>query len=556
MGRADISLINRQADNDSLMGEIMSKKSKKPNKKSSSQKTPGYSGLNAHQRIGKYLKSPMNQVGATQNDWLRDWLPEHLWLASLDGVPGWDQVNGIFHEFLDALEEVWDDPGTAVGLISDFGRVATAKRTEFKAKYSDLIRIAFFEPFGRIAAYYPECPAYWLLDQSWIEAGGSLNPEIDLKRLERIVEKLYSGRDLIAGHIRILPITRLLKSGKLHFPISFKPQIELFMKYSDGQCSEPEKYEVQQILRTMLNAVLSMGDYYSSKEWPKYFWRHNYDLLTCEPRNERVEAGTVSGTQILEKFQATIETNTKRAIAYLNTLAVRVRCDLYDPSSHEVLLGLFSRLTRLYVTASTRLEFWPADIGGIMLRCMADTAITFLYLMEHASQDEYSYFIRYAEGKEKLLMLHLQDTYPGGSAWDGRTSEEVAQELGGSIAPAFVDIDLANWTTKSVRDLALECDVADLYRLVYDPTSTHLHGNWTSVRTINLTRCRQLLHRFHRLPGWSTPLLYLWIPETAQNIYQRCLERAQKSASFPSLADGLEPLSELLEEKAESPKGG
>lgn len=98
-----------------------------------------------------------------------------------------------------------------------------------------------------------------------------------------------------------------------------------------------------------------------------------------------------------------------------------------------------------------------------------------------------------------------------------------------------MDMSLANWTKKSVRDMAFECGLERYYRLVYDPASCDLHGTWLSLRTANLAHCGQPLHRFHRLPHLSRPSLYINVIEVLQEILRAAIEVAAKELTYPAL---------------------
>ena len=75
-----------------------------------------------------------------------------------------------------------------------------------------------------------------------------------------------------------------------------------------------------------------------------------------------------------------------------------------------------------------------------MLRCLADTAITFCYLSKCASPEEFKQFREYGEGQEKLLMLHLQDSYVHEASLEGRTASAISKELG-SFTPELIQIE-------------------------------------------------------------------------------------------------------------------
>ena len=80
-------------------------------------------------------------------------------------------------------------------------------------------------------------------------------------------------------------------------------------------------------------------------------------------------------------------------------------------------------------------------------------------------------------------------------------AEELADEVNEEIWEELLSVDLGgNFANMDMRKMAYEVDLQELYRLVYSPASSELHGEWTSLKKFNLVRCANPLHRFHRLP--------------------------------------------------------
>ena len=151
-------------------------------------------------------------------------------------------------------------------------------------------------------------------------------------------------------------------------------------------------------------------------------------------------------------------------------------------------------------------------------------------------------FIEYGRGKEKLLLLHLQYTHQDGVAPSGETSEILANQLGGGMSPEFIDVNLGAWIDVYSRDMAKTCDLLDIYRIIYDPTSSDVHGTWTSIRNVNLTYCANPLHRFHRMPTTQQPLLFLQPLEITNSLVLGSINFAQKNRGFPKMTDELKKL--------------
>jgi hypothetical protein len=183
---------------------------------------------------------------------------------------------------------------------------------------------------------------------------------------------------------------------------------------------------------------------------------------------------------------------------------------------------------------------WARDTSGIMLRPLAETAITFGYLAKVGTENDFTRFIEYGEGQQKLLMVQLQDNYPAEKSLEGQSAEEMADEF--EIWPEVLEIELGNWSKKDARRLAAEAGLEDLYRLVFSPASGDLHGSWLSLKSSNLVRCAEPLHRWHRLPTFTEPPFFVNTAVAAQKLYERCYGLAVETLKYPESAVKLEPL--------------
>ena len=465
-------------------------------------------------------------------------LPEHLWIASLANEYSLEDAHKPFEEFLDALDTVWHDPDDPpIGILSDFALVSPEKRSAFRDNHKELIRRDFLKPIGRILAFYPENPAAWLIDEEFLREGGSLDPEVELRRLRQIVGQLLPAKDKAAGHLRVLPSTRLAKHGRLSFVRGkFDDLIDMLIRYPGG-CNEEEQYHVQSFARITVNTVLNRRA--TDHRWAKYFWRHNYDLAACKPRMFSLHQGEPITEEQGNKLSVLLRTNSDRARNYLDLLSRTVRCDLYAPERDEIMLGLIARVIRLYVLTCSDPNLWARDTAGIMLRCLGDTAITFAYLARCGSNEDFERFKSYGEGQQKLLMLHLQDTYPDEKSLEGRSATELGDELG-SFMPELLPIELGNWSKKDSHKLATEAGMERFYRLIFTPTSGDVHGTWFSLKNSNLQRCGEILHRFHRLPAFAEPPMFANTVFAAQEIVEECFNIATTILSYPAPAQPLE----------------
>lgn len=516
----------------------MSKKHKKV--KSSGQKHTPLAHL---QQKGTKLLSPLSSLGIQRLDWERDQLPEFLWVAALAEDQGLDHFHDHYNAFLDVVDSVWSHETTPLGLLSDFGLIGAEKRAQFLRDNEIIVEQLFHKPIGRIIAFYPDCPAHWLVKQSLLAEGGVLNPQTELGYLRRLVTMLMPGKTDFPARVRAVPLNRLLKHRKIFFSDTLQV-IQAIPKYPH-ECDEHEKFMLESMARSAINMSIQERKDLVGFPWSRYFWRHNYNLTPCRERDIQLRCARQVSKDQSRIIQEVLRHNAQTATEYVTVLRSQYRPDLYDPSKDEVLLGLFSRVTRLFVLMMENPSLWARDTGGIMLRCLADSAITFGYLTVAGSNEDFTRFIEYGEGQQKLLMLHLQDNYPDDKSLEGLSSEEISDRLG-KFTPELVDIELGHWLKKDARKMASDAGMERLYRLVFNPASSDVHGSWLSLKSSNLIHCLEPLHRFHRLPSLSEPPFFINVAEAARSLYEHCVKTAVDKLHYPTAPILLRDLDDTL----------
>jgi len=509
-------------------------------------KKKNFTPISKHSHEKGMLKTKLSQLNMQMIDWERDLMPEHLWIELLSDE--YKDINWfkIYEDFLDKLDECLEtQPKTPIlGLISDFSVPSEIERKRFIDKHKEFIYRAFFKPIGKILTLYPDNPAAWLILDEWKNLD-KVDFVVELQKVGRSLERLIKGKDLYAGNIRAIPLGRMFKHNKLFLSPAVGKELTVLLPKYPGQCTEDEKYQVQQFARTSMNMTFMTEERYVALQWPKYFWRHNYDLVPCSPVHESLDKGdNLSQTQVMD-LQKKLWANSIRLIKYLDKISAQYKYDLYDPGIDEIKLGLFSRVVRLYISFVSNPYFWNRDLSGILLRCLGETEIIFAYLVGKGTEEDYKKFKEYARGKEKLLMLHLQDNLKATTSIEGKTVEGMAEGIGGGFLAEISDIDLKGWTKKTVREMAKEVKLDELYRWVIDPSSAELHGSWTSIRGSNLVVCSQIMHRFHMVPKYYEPPIYLSSLFIAKQSYLYCQEYAINMLHFPKPDEALEEISEI-----------
>lgn len=514
---------------------------KKSGKNSGVRHTP----LAKLKKEGSRLIAPLNQLNFQKLSWDRDLLPEHLWIASLAVKFGVSTFHHQYGQFLDALDEFWPRDRTDVcfGLISDFDAFDPESQKAFLAKHRQLARSLFWAPIGEALSLYPDCPAKWLSEALREESDGAIDPIRGLNLLRSIVTDLLGGRSELATRVRVVPFGRPLKNGKMFFMQGMQT-VELLPRYPNA-LSDDERAQVEAFVRASMMAQFGMREDLNDHVWPKEFWRLNYSLTVCRAVERTIPEGMIATDATdLKTLQEEMQRAAIHVRDYVQLLQQRVSIDTYDPRKDEILLGLFSRAARLFVLLLEDPSLWARDVGSILLRCLADTAITFLYLARKGTETEFARFIEYGEGQLKLLMLHLQDNHPGKRSPEGASVEDL--EASFSTLPEFIDIELGHWAGKDARKMAAEVGMERLYRLVFTPASSDVHGSWLALSRSHLTFCDEPLHRYHRLPDLTEPPFFVSVVDTARELFEECRSVAVEALKFPAV-EALPPFDHFRE---------
>ena len=524
------------------MAKNKNKKKQKPKQKSK------FTPIDKHKFSGSVLTTQLTDSNMSIVDWERDLMPEHIWidlLANEYKQLNWLKIYNDFADKIDASLEK-DHKTPFLGLISDFGMLSDSERSNFLSSNKDFAFRAFFKPVGKILSLYPNNPANWLILDDWKNIE-KIDFELELNRLAKSLYRLVEAKDLYAGNIRTIPLTRLFKHKKIFHPVSKSDElIKLLIKYPGG-CSEKEKYRVQQHARIIINMTIMKSDRYKNNKWPKYFWRHNYDLAPCKPMSGSITEGDFSDEDDIRNLQISLWENCVILMKYLDKIGMQYKYDLYNPLFDEIKLGLFSRIIRLYISFVSIPFLWTRDLSGIMLRCIGETAIIYFYLVKKGSEEELLKFQEYSLGKEKLLMLHMQDTLKEKATLEGKSMDDISDEIGGDFIAELQKIELKNWTKKNIRELSKEVDLDNIYRWVIDPSSAEIHGSWNSLRKSNLVICQQILHRFHRIPKFYEPPIFIIPIYVATEIYTMCENLAVDELGCPFPDEKIKEIPKITE---------
>jgi hypothetical protein len=178
---------------------------------------------------------------------------------------------------------------------------------------------------------------------------------------------------------------------------------------------------------------------------------------------------------------------------------------LYDPEPQEVHSGLVARAGRDVITALGAPELWCMEHGAQIGRVLVEARI---YIQWMAQQDPsiYRAFQEYGAGKAKLYARIMDELPEEVKQPDFKEAVEEFKRLSHNdeiLDHRVVDTRDSFADGKSIRAMAKECGLFDLYRQAYYMASGVAHSEWWSVETHAMERCLNILHGGHLIPSLS-----------------------------------------------------
>ena len=234
------------------------------------------SSLEHHKQVGKELIPPFQQIGPSMEQvfWLRDLLPEFLWIDSLVQEYGQSSAARMFNDFLSVADPFNSHPKAILdGTIGAFQFIAQERREAFVQAFPEKIDAAVVRPFRHILFLYPECPMTWMTPQS---SSGDRVSSIEAVRGAFL--RLIAGKEPYAGFCRALPLNRFFAHNKVHIFSHLTETIEAIKKYPYG-----DRYRAETFARSVHNMTLMQ----QAKEdpnrfaWARHFWRSNRAIVPC-----------------------------------------------------------------------------------------------------------------------------------------------------------------------------------------------------------------------------------------------------------------------------------
>lgn len=480
--------------------------------------------LVGHVRKGRVYKSPLAATGMLHTgDWVRDDLPDLLWpvlvLSDLGTSAGvrfvrWqkavqDDLAGkaevtLVAECLDGRLTSLD---RLVAWVPDAVTAVTAR-----AKEHGLLAKAVTSALDS----YANRPAAWL---TGYDAAAPGQDQISFLG-GAVFEVLTDGhREAV---IKCLPVWAEVQAGTF---ASDNATLELLKPYpNDPRTRSRADSAVRAIWGARRGLMLEQDGnrFADAVSWAKTFWNTNSAYTQCLRQGEMDEGGrdekadgeqpevtTPDDAAITPEGTPEDGANLRRfamdlLASYLEALETSPS-DLYGHERQEVVSGLVARAGRDVIVALGAPDLWCLEHGAHIARMLVETRV---YIQWMARQDPaiYRAFQDYGAGKAKLYARILDELPPAARRPDFEDSIAEFQKLSRNskiLDQRAVDTRDTFADGKSVRAMAEECGLIDLYRQVYYMTSGVTHSEWWSIETHAMERCLNVLHAGHLIPSFA-----------------------------------------------------
>ncbi len=439
-----------------------------------------FSPLAKHHRQGKVFTPPLMRIpGITPQSWHSDRLPDMLWAALLTQALPRDQYIRHLSLVAKAAMRFRDSPD----VYPQHTTAARLSGEQFRALFGHLL--ADEQARGALS---PLLLLDGLPDRAhWKSYLAIPDQETGWPALVSAIAQCMDRRGRCAIDIRWLRIMFLGLQHRLVLPEGkCDDMVEMLCAYPER--AEPSG-EADAIIASMEGATAHGPDAADYPSWSKAFWDECLHKTSCIPTQVKAPKSGFEYEPAKRRWGEVYARLFQHFFETLETSDVDSRHD----SVFGLALYAMSLVTGLMRPHSTR----PS--GRHLLRSLAEVHITLAYLVAKDDAKVWQMYRAHGTGQAKLGFLKLvereRDDLP--KHVDIGTLEQLANE---DIWQEFVPIDVGQWANLTVRRMAEEAGVKDVYDDHYVWPSGFVHGHWGAVRDSVFDICANPLHRFHRIP--------------------------------------------------------
>lgn len=511
--------------------------------------------MRGYYREGKIYRPSMSAYEPTRpNDWMVDDFPDLLWPATVVLVRGADaaaEFGALQDRFVHGLSAVGRTPEPTRGVdgrLTSLEAMDDVERQALREAIADHTPSWLIPDSLRAAArHYPDLPGRWLVLGSATESqpepaalsvlAQALIDAVSNRHHKALITSVPFGWLLRCGLIKLggeelsflarypndLSTSGMADAFILSSHLAFKAALEE---------REPEQLDVR-------------------RAWNESFWTRNSTLVGCVPEETEFEEGDAdddedsvsSPSDPYAEARNEAGATARQIAAAFDSFVERAMppaapVNLASPAKSEVILGMVSRCSRIALAMAHSPHMWSGEHGTGALRSIVEAQIVLTW-MRTQTEDVYEQYQRYGRGKRQLMKLKLDelaayfdDDVP---TFLTEAQDDFERKLGSEWSQQFQDVSIdSTFAGKSVRQMAEEAGLLDLYRHLYQSASGVSHGEWWAVEDYAMQRCLNPLHAFHAIPSFEP--LFPPTPDFGRALVRQLNELIEEAADALALA--------------------
>ena len=476
-----------------------------------------------HIQIGKRrFVTPLIHSGIfNQVDWRRTDLPDLLWPILIAHLNGNGAIRGFVNwqkELIEALEldnetngsiEYLDGRLSGLELLANDSLDRQNIIRDTAAKHG-LLPVEL----RRLLLAYPEFPCRWLFEPS--QSGETQNT--DLTNLYDAVIGVLSNAHR-ESLIKCISIWGAVQGGTfsaekpfldalIDYPININKRDYTDSLVRSSWAPRQKVIELQLTERKNLTT-----------QWSQEFWSINSRILPCFRHQELAQyQSTDLDSSLPSETQTSNQNNMNDSqpdtdryqlvLELLETFIESLELSGFEQQSrekYEVNAGLIIRAGRELLAVLESPVLWTSEYGSHVTRMLVETQI-YVTWMSAQADDIYRQYQEYGFGKAKLHARMLEQT-PKEHLTDEilKSIEELKKLSRNSEILDIRTIDTRDSFAegKSIRKMADESGLLDLYTMVYGVASGVTHSEWWSIEQNSMEQCLNVLHGGHLIPSLS-----------------------------------------------------
>ncbi|MCP1158183.1 DUF5677 domain-containing protein [Bacillus infantis] len=445
-------------------------------------KKSNYSPISSHQRQGKMLVPPIEQMANLKKvSWSNDTLPEYIWLALIVSLNERKQSLKLLERISEYFGGIKDEKRPIDLTLSNL------------AKLEESILNRFIEFVCLHLGLKEDLQPLLLFDDlpgrsTWEKHLNIQNPDEEWEKLFITVAKCLDHQSQESTDCRWICLHYMMVRNQLVVP---PEMFEAIANYPDKD--ESELMMIRGLIRSTEIVTRMTAQFHKSEDsimsstWPISFWDQGLKDTPCMIMDlgEEVIQGTKVEYANYEKVTNALKSH---FFSTVSTTGINAK--------HDGVFGLSLYCLEL-LGELINPDNNTSILGRLGLRTIAECYITLAYLTTKDDEDLWRMYRSYGSGQAKLAFLKLEEIQNKPKYIDVSTLEALAGE---DQWGEYVGINLGHWESTNLRKMSEVANVKDVYNTFYDWTSGFSHGQWAAVRNSSFVTCDNPMHRLHRIP--------------------------------------------------------